>query len=84
MKGCPFTGRPLRIGIEPGDIKSWRISTALHRQQDLRDNYPYGLLPPMSDIVRIHASSGTTGKPSVVGYTRQDIENWAEMVARAW
>jgi len=73
-------------GIEPGDIKSLADLSKLPFtvKQDLRDNYPYGLFAaPMSDIVRIHASSGTTGKPSVVGYTRQDIENWAEMVARA-
>ncbi|MGI6180383.1 MAG: phenylacetate--CoA ligase family protein, partial [Butyricicoccus intestinisimiae] len=73
-------------GIEPGDIKSLADLSKLPFtvKQDLRDNYPYGLFAaPMGDIVRIHASSGTTGKPSVVGYTRRDIDNWAEMVARA-
>lgn len=50
---------------------------------DLRDNYPFGLFAaPRKDIVRIHASSGTTGNPTVVGYTREDLENWAEQVAR--
>lgn len=50
---------------------------------DLRDHYPFGLFAvPQKDIVRIHASSGTTGKPTVVGYTKQDIENWAEAIAR--
>ena len=51
---------------------------------DLRDNYPYGLFTvPMSEIVRLHASSGTTGKPIVVGYTRRDIQMWAEVVSRS-
>jgi len=51
---------------------------------DLRDNYPYGLFTvPMSEIVRLHASSGTTGKPIVVGYTRKDIQMWAEVVSRS-
>jgi phenylacetate-CoA ligase len=50
---------------------------------DLRDNYPFGLFAvPMSEIVRIHASSGTTGKPTVVGYTRNDISTWSEVMAR--
>ena len=52
-------------------------------KQDLRDNYPFGLFAvPMSEIVRIHASSGTTGKPTVVGYTRNDIATWSEVMAR--
>ncbi|WRS28756.1 phenylacetate--CoA ligase [Oscillospiraceae bacterium MB08-C2-2] len=52
-------------------------------KNDLRDTYPYGLFgKPMKNIVRMHASSGTTGKPIVVGYTRQDLENWADQVAR--
>ncbi|HUX95398.1 MAG TPA: phenylacetate--CoA ligase [Bacteroidales bacterium] len=52
-------------------------------KQDLRDNYPFGLFAvPMSEIVRIHASSGTTGKPTVVGYTRHDIATWSEVMAR--
>jgi len=51
---------------------------------DLRDNYPYGMFAvPLSQIVRVHASSGTTGKPTVVGYTRNDITTWAELVARS-
>jgi phenylacetate-CoA ligase len=50
---------------------------------DLRDNYPFGLFAvPMSEIVRVHASSGTTGKPTVVGYTRNDISTWSEVMAR--
>ncbi len=54
-------------------------------KQDMRDNYPYGLFAvPLDQIVRIHASSGTTGKPTVVGYTRRDIELWAELMARSF
>jgi phenylacetate-CoA ligase len=52
-------------------------------KQDMRDSYPYALFAaPLEEIVRIHASSGTTGKPTVVGYTRKDIENWADLMAR--
>jgi phenylacetate-CoA ligase len=54
-------------------------------KQDMRDNYPYGLFAvPLEEIVRIHASSGTTGKPTVVGYTQRDIEMWAELMARSF
>ena len=54
------------------------------RKNDLRDHYPFGLFAvPRNEIVRIHASSGTTGKPTVVGYTRNDIEHWAEVCARS-
>ncbi|MDF2539226.1 MAG: paaK2 [Herbinix sp.] len=74
-----------QMGIEPGDIKGVED---LHKlpfttKNDLRDNYPFGLFAvPQSEIVRIHASSGTTGKATVVGYTRRDIEIWSECVAR--
>ena len=52
-------------------------------KEDLRDNYPFGLFAvPQKEIVRIHASSGTTGKPTVVGYTRKDLDTWSELVAR--
>jgi phenylacetate-CoA ligase len=54
-------------------------------KQDMRDNYPYGLFAvPLEEIVRIHASSGTTGKPTVVGYTQRDIEMWSELMARSF
>lgn len=54
-------------------------------KQDLRDNYPYGMFcTPMEQVVRIHASSGTTGKPTVVGYTQRDIETWSELMARCF
>lgn len=73
-------------GLYPEDIKGIED---LHRlpftiKQDLRDNYPYGLLATdLSQIVRLHASSGTTGKPTVVAYTREDINSWAEVCARS-
>ena len=74
-----------QAGIKPEDIKGIEDLKKLPFtiKQDLRDNYPFGLFTlPMDDIVRIHASSGTTGKPTVVGYTRNDIETWAELMAR--
>lgn len=73
------------VGILPGDIKSIDNLEDLPftYKQNLRDYYPYGLFAvPMEDIVRIHASSGTTGKRTVVAYTREDIEVWAEVMAR--
>jgi len=74
-------------GIMPSDIKSVDDLKNLPftYKQDLRDNYPYGMFAvPMEDIVRIHASSGTTGKQTVVGYTAHDIDMWAECIARAF
>ena len=76
-----------QLGLEPGDIKGVEDITKLPftTKNDLRDNYPFGLFAvPQSQIVRIHASSGTTGKATVVGYTRKDIDVWAECVARAF
>jgi len=73
------------IGMMPGDIKGIEDITKLPftTKDDLRDNYPFGLFAvPNSEIVRIHASSGTTGKATVVGYTRRDLEVWSECVAR--
>lgn len=72
-------------GFQPGDLKS--LDDLKHlpftTKQDLRDNYPFGMFTvPMHEVVRLHASSGTTGKPTVVGYTRNDVENWAGLVAR--
>ena len=53
-------------------------------KEDLRENYPFGMFAvPMEEIVRIHASSGTTGKPTVVGYTQRDIDTWADLMARS-
>ncbi len=74
-----------KIGIEPGDIKGIEDLSKLPftTKQDLRDTYPYGMFAVnLSEIVRIHASSGTTGKQTVVGYTRKDIDSWAEVMAR--
>lgn len=74
------------LGLEPGDIKGIEDISKLPftTKKDLRDNYPFGLFAvPQSEIVRIHASSGTTGKATVVGYTRRDLEIWSECVARA-
>ncbi len=72
-------------GMIPGDIKTLDNlkDLPITTKQDLRDTYPFGLFAaPMEDIVRIHASSGTTGKQTVVGYTRRDIDVWAECMAR--
>lgn len=73
------------IGLAPSDIRSIDDLPKLPftTKQDLRDNYPFGLFAvPMSEIVRIHASSGTTGKQTVVGYNRRDLAVWSEVVAR--
>ncbi len=73
-------------GIKPSDIKSMKDLRRLPftNKVDLRDNYPFGLFAvPMEQVVRIHASSGTTGKPTVVGYTRRDIDTWAGLMARS-
>ncbi len=72
-------------GVKPSDIKGIEDITKLPytTKNDLRDTYPFGLFAaPQSDIVRIHASSGTTGKATVVGYTQNDIDVWSECVAR--
>ncbi len=75
-----------KLGVTPKDIKGVKDIELLPftNKQDLRDNYPFGLFAvPQSEITRIHASSGTTGKPTVVGYTSGDIDRWAELMARA-
>ncbi|MBI3287395.1 MAG: phenylacetate--CoA ligase [Chloroflexi bacterium] len=72
-------------GIEAGDIRSLDDLRRLPftTKQDLRDNYPFGFFAePLSEVVRIHASSGTTGKPTPIGYTSKDIQTWAGLVAR--
>ena len=72
-------------GVKPEDIKSLEDIRKIPFtvKDDLRENFPYKLFAvPMKDVVRIHASSGTTGKPTVVGYTKNDIDMWAECVAR--
>ena len=72
-------------GVKPADINSMNDLSKLPftTKDDLRDNYPFGLFTvPLEEIVRIHSSSGTTGKPTVVGYTQEDIEIWTELMAR--
>ena len=74
-------------GISPSDIKDVRDLSKLPFtvKNDLRDNYPFDLFAvPMNEVVRVHASSGTTGKPTVVGYTRDDLAVWSEVVARCF
>ena len=81
----PYREKMDRAGVKPSDI---RTLTDLRKlpfttKDDLRDNYPFGLFTvPMEQVVRVHASSGTTGKPTVVGYTAEDISTWAEVMAR--
>lgn len=80
-----FREKMQQMGLLPGDIKTAADLTKLPftTKADLRDNYPFGMFAaPMEEIVRIHASSGTTGKQTVVGYTGKDIEVWSECMAR--
>ncbi|MFW5824588.1 MAG: phenylacetate--CoA ligase PaaK [Marinobacter sp.] len=75
-----------KIGLKPMDINTLEdlAKVPFTMKNDLRDNYPFGMFAtPMEQIVRIHASSGTTGKPTVVGYTQKDIDTWANVVARS-
>ena len=74
-----------QMGIKPEDIRTLSDLKKLPftTKQDLRDNYPFGMFAaPMMQVVRIHASSGTTGKPTPVAYTQRDLETWAELMAR--
>jgi phenylacetate-CoA ligase len=73
-------------GVHPDDLKSLTdiAKFPFTAKKDLRDNYPFGMFAvPRQQVVRIHASSGTTGKPTVVGYTKNDIDNWADLAARS-
>jgi len=75
-----------KAGVHPDDIQTLEDLAKLPftTKADLRDNYPFGMLAtPMSEIVRIHASSGTTGQPTVVGYTQNDIDVWSDVMARS-
>ena len=75
-----------RVGVHPGDLETLDdlARFPFTTKADLRDNYPFGMFAvPRTDVVRVHASSGTTGKPTVVGYTRNDIETWAAVMARS-
>lgn len=81
-----YRGKMQQLGLEPGDIRSIEDLALLPftTKQDLRDNYPFGLFAlPKSEVVRVHASTGTTGKPTVVAYSRKDIEIFSEVVARS-
>ena len=86
-KKVPFYKKQLdEAGIKPSKIKSVKDLHKLPftKKTDLRDNYPFNLLAvPQSQVVRIHASSGTTGKPTVVGYNRRDLQIFNEVVARS-
>ena len=73
-------------GVHPSDCRSLEDLAAfpVTTKGDLRDNYPYGMFAvPPSEISRIHASSGTTGQPTVVGYTAADLDTWADLMARS-
>jgi phenylacetate-CoA ligase len=75
-----------QAGVAPEDVRSLTDIARLPftTKADLRANYPFGFFSvPMDRVARVHASSGTTGKPTVVGYTKQDIETWASLVARS-
>jgi len=85
-ENVPFYKRKFdSVGFKPGDISSLQDISRLPttRKIDLRDNYPFSLFAvPMHDIMRLHASSGTSGKPIVVGYTAKDIDTWSNLMAR--
>lgn len=87
FNGVPHYRRVMQeMGVEPGDIQTLEDIRKLPFtvKQDFRDNYPFGLFAvPQNEIVRYHSSSGTTGKPTVVGYTRNDVATWAELMARS-
>lgn len=87
FNAVPFYEKRFREnGVTPESINSLKDIQKLPfmKKQDLRDNYPFGLFAvDLKDVVRIHGSSGTSGKPTVVGYTKNDIKNWSEIVARA-
>src|SRR5574343_1209166 len=75
-----------QAGVHPDDFQSLAdlAKFPFTTKQDLRDNYPYNMFAvPREQVARVHASSGTTGKPTVVGYTRNDIDHWASLVARS-
>ena len=84
-KVAPYRQKMIEANVKPEDIKSLKDLPKLPfvTKADLRDNYPFGYFAVgKDDLVRIHASSGTTGKPTVVGYTKADLEMWTECVSR--
>ncbi len=83
---APYREKMDAAGVKPEDIQSLADLAKLPFtvKEDLRDNYPFGLFTvPMDEVVRVHASSGTTGKPTVVGYTKEDLKTWSGLMARA-
>jgi len=83
----PFRSRMDELGLSPEEIRSLDDIARLPftQKSDLRDNYPFGLFAsPMKDVVRLHASSGTTGKPIVVAYTQEDVDVWTSVLVRAF
>lgn len=83
----PFYRNKMQVmDVSPDDIRTIEdiVKLPFTTKQDLRDNYPYGLqAASQSEIVRVHASSGTTGNPTIVGYTRKDLSVWSEVMARS-
>lgn len=82
----PYRAKCVSHGVHPDALQSLADLTRFPftAKQDLREHYPFGLFAvPTQELVRIHASSGTTGKPTVVGYTQNDIDTWATLVARS-
>ena len=86
-QNVPFYKKSMdQLGVKPADLKILADIQKLPftNKQDLRDNYPFGMFAvPMEEVIRVHASSGTTGKPTVVGYTKNDIDTWAGLIARS-
>ena len=86
-ENVPFYSKRMKaLGFEPGDLKRLEDLAALDFtvKADMARNYPFGLLArPRTELIRLHASSGTTGKPTVVGYTAKDIATWADLMARS-
>jgi phenylacetate-CoA ligase len=83
---APYRAKCEAAGVHPDDLRTLAdlAKFPFTTKQDLRDHYPFGLFAvPRERVVRVHASSGTTGKPTVVGYTQRDIDTWADLVARS-
>src|SRR5580765_3114634 len=83
---APYRARCVASGVHPDEVRTLEdlARFPFTTKQDLRDGYPFGLFAvPRQQVVRVHASSGTTGKPTVVGYTARDIDTWAALMARS-
>ncbi|HEY4082813.1 MAG TPA: phenylacetate--CoA ligase, partial [Burkholderiaceae bacterium] len=84
---APIRAKFDMAGVKPGDLKNHADLSRFPftAKSDLRDNYPFGMFAvPREKIIRIHASSGTTGRPTVVGYTREDLDMWTDVMARSY